>query len=470
MKLVELFCGAGGMSLGFKRAGFAIIRGYDYWQPALDIHEANLGSLLRKVTGYKKARQANLGRFDGKSPELGDILTIIPEILELAPDIIIGGPPCQPWSSAGQRKGEEDERAKLTDAFAYVVALVKPRYFVMENVQGLRRYGIFNRITTILRNAGYGLTEKVLDASYYGVGQSRKRLILAGCLGEADDWLLDHLEAAKTLKQMTVADVLGPEFGRVYFRRGHNEGERRSLWTSAEPAPSITSTFRRNTGIAGYALREAEIRVLDTLDETEFQETCRLFWLMPGGMGSAGTRRTDEPAPTISHGVRERPGTSYRPKPNDVIDLDKLPIPTFEQLALIGGFPANWDWSPVKSEAARMQALANAVPPPLAESIGRCIMAHSKGERPAVTNMKVPKPFATWLRRNKPIDEDRRDQIISDFKAVQKLAGQRKFVDVNAALAFLETIPEFRVLGTTRKSNLRGALRLYAECVADLNR
>ncbi|MCB8822320.1 DNA cytosine methyltransferase [Microvirga rosea] len=470
MRLVELFCGAGGMSLGFKRAGFAILRGYDYWQPALDIHEANLGSLLRKVNGYKKARQANLGRFDGESPELGDILTIIPEILELAPDIIVGGPPCQPWSSAGQRKGEEDERAKLTDAFAYIVALVKPRYFVMENVQGLRRYGIFNRITAILRNAGYGLTEKVLDASYYGVGQSRKRLILAGCLGEADGWLLDHLDSERSPKQMTVADVLGPDFGRVYFRRGHNEGERRSLWSSAEPAPSITSTFRRSAGDAGYALREADIGVLETLSEAELQETCRLFWLMPGGMSSAGTRRVDQPAPTISHGVRERPGASYRPKANDVIDLDKLPIPTFEQLSLIGGFPSKWDWSPGKSESAKMQALANAVPPPLAEAIGRCIVAHSKGERPAVIDMKVPRPFVTWLRRNKPMDEGRRQQVLSEFKAVQQLVGQRTFPDVNAALAFLETVPEFKGLGTTRKSNLRGALRLYAECDADPNR
>ncbi|MEE1657893.1 DNA cytosine methyltransferase [Microvirga sp. CF3062] len=470
MKLVELFCGAGGMSLGFKRAGFTILRGYDYWQPALDIHEANLGSLLRKVNGYKKTRQANLGRFDGEAPELGDILTIIPEILELAPDIIVGGPPCQPWSSAGQRKGEEDERAKLTDAFAYIVALVKPKYFVMENVQGLQRYAIFKRITAILRNAGYGLTEQVLDASQYGVAQKRKRLILAGCLGEADGWLLDHLDAAKSPKQMTVADVLGPDFGRIYFRRGHNEGERRSLWSSAEPAPSITSTFRRSAGDAGYALREADIRVLDTLNEAELQETCRLFWLMPGGMSSAGTRRTDQPAPTISHGVRERPGASYRPKESDVIELDKLPIPTFEQLALIGGFPASWDWSPVKSESARMQALANAVPPPLAASVGRCIMAHSKGERPAVIDMTVPKPFVTWLRRNKPMDQGRRKQILSEFKAVQQLVGQRKFADVDAALSFLETVPEFKALGTTRKSNLRSALRLYAECDADLNR
>jgi DNA (cytosine-5)-methyltransferase 1 len=124
----------------------------------------------------------------------------------------------------------------------------------------------------------------------------------------------------------------------------------------------------------------------------------------------------------------------------------------------------------VNAEADRMQALANAVPPPLAEAIGRCIMAHSKGEPPAEINIKVPRRFVTWLRRNKPMDEDRRKQVLSEFKAVQKLVGNRTFPDVGAALAFLETIPEFKALGTTRKSNLRGALRLYAECNTDLSR
>lgn len=468
MRLIELFCGAGGMSLGFKRAGFTLLRGYDFWAPALAIHEANLGSRLSKLTGVRKAHHANLGSHDAEMPDLGDILTLAPKIAALTPDIIVGGPPCQPWSAAGARLGEADARARLTDAFLVIVATARPRYFVMENVPGIRRYGIFDRLKTVLRRAGYGLTETIVNAAHYGVAQRRKRLILAGCLGEADGWLLDHLAAAESKDPMTVADVLGPDFGKLYFRLDHDAGERRSLWQACEAAPAVTSTSRKLAGQDGYSLREADIEVIKELSVADRQEVVRFFWLTPGGQSSAGSRRADRPAPTISHGVRAAPVPSYEPKAGDVIDHENLPIPTFAQLSLIGGFPPSWDWSPVRSEADRMQALANAVPPPLAEAIGRCIMAHSKGERPVV-EMKVPPAFKSWLRKSKKLTPTRRTQIVSEFKAVQRFLGKRVFDGLDPALAALDQIPEFRGLSAARKSNLRAAARLYAECSAHLS-
>ena len=246
MKAVEIFAGAGGFSLGLKQAGVEVLAAYDFEPRAIAVHEANLAHPLDKLTGRRRSKVANLGRADAAQPDLGDLLAAAPRIAAFAPDLIVGGPPCQPWSSANKNtstpKGEKSPNAALTEAFSIIVTHARPRFFVMENVPRLRSFGMYRRIREVLRRAGYGLTEAVVDASWYGVGQARRRLLLCGCLGEDDGWLLDHIEAARQPRQTTVADVLGPDFGAIFFRRGHNDGERRSIWPTNAPSPTREPT------------------------------------------------------------------------------------------------------------------------------------------------------------------------------------------------------------------------------------
>ena len=82
-RLIDLFSGCGGLSLGFQQAGFEIVAAYDNWQPAIDIYRANFDHPI-----YKR----DLARED-----------IVDELITLRPDIIIGGPPCQDFSIAGKR-------------------------------------------------------------------------------------------------------------------------------------------------------------------------------------------------------------------------------------------------------------------------------------------------------------------------------------------------------------------------------
>lgn len=486
MKLVDLFCGAGGMSLGLKRAGMWNVGAYDVWPKAIAIHEANLPSFLFKLNGARRAHRRNLGGFDiarlkeikeslddaleeslneaedlkaserrrikrqrnhleklarfiQESEAIGDILTLVPEIVDLAPDVIVGGPPCPPWSNAGARLSDKDPRAKLTDAFGLIVCAARPKYFVLENVPGIGRSDIFRRIKSTLKRGGYGLTETVLDASFYGVAQSRKRRFLIGCLGESDGWLLDHLHAAKSPKQLTAADVLGDEFGKLHYLCHTPEG--RKIWRAADGEGSLKSGSPT--------------------------ESARFFWLSqvyPGN--SVGSCRADEPIMTIAGKVLSPPTSKYPIKPEwDVEDIFSLPIPTFEQLAMLGGFPKCWDWSPLNNNTVdRLKVLSNAVPPPVAEAIGRCIVAHHKGERVPV-NMKLPRGFQTWLEKEKGLKEPRLSQVLSEFKAVQQLIGSRTFDDLQAALDIMDRVPAFQELGAGRKSNLRKALRLYVEFV-----
>ncbi|MEN3792727.1 DNA cytosine methyltransferase [Fulvimarina sp. MAC3] len=464
MKAVEIFSGAGGFSLGLRQAGIGLAAAYDFDPAAIAVHDANFAHRLDKLNGRQRSRVANLGTADNGRPDYGDLLRFAPQIAAFAPDLIVGGPPCQPWSPAnktkGVPKGEASPDAALTEAFSIIVTHARPRFFVMENVPRIRCFDIYRRITNVFRHNGYGLTEAVINASWYGVAQTRKRLFLIGCLDEEDGWLLDHIEAAKHSRQTTVADVLGPDFGKVFFRRGHDDGERRSIWLSEEPSPTLTSTSRRTAGAKGYELRKADVETIERLPECDRAEVGRLFWLTPGGKSSVGTREVDRPAPTILHGSLSAPVPSYKPKKGDVVDPSVLPIPTFEQASLIGGFPPEWDWSAGGSNTARMQMLANAVAPPVGRMIATCIKSYAAGEIPP-KKVRLEKAYRKWLLRKNHLTVDRVNQIMTDTRAVMRLLGRRTFEDLDHALVRLAKIPAFTLYGASRQSNLRKAIRYW---------
>ena len=117
-KTVDLFSGCGGMSLGFLKAGFDIIAAFDNWKPAIDVYKTNF-----KHPIYD---------FDLRSNQIGDLLNT------LSPNLVIGGPPCQDFSSAGKRD-DTLGRADLTISYALIVSALKPEWFVMENVERIKK-------------------------------------------------------------------------------------------------------------------------------------------------------------------------------------------------------------------------------------------------------------------------------------------------------------------------------------------
>ena len=162
MRVVDLFCGCGGLSLGFEKAGFNIVAAFDNWDTALHVYNANFNH-------------------SAKSLDLSDVKTSAETISALSPDMIIGGPPCQDFSSAGKRD-EDNGRGDLTVHYAEIISIIKPSIFVMENVE---RIVITNKLVEakkIFKQAGYGLSIRVLDASYCGVPQKRKRFFMIGVL------------------------------------------------------------------------------------------------------------------------------------------------------------------------------------------------------------------------------------------------------------------------------------------------
>ena len=160
MKIVSLFSGAGGMDIGFKKAGFDIIWANEYDKTIWETYEKNHETFLDK----RDIR-------DIKSDE-------IPEC-----DGVIGGPPCQSWSEAGALKGIKDKRGQLFYEYIRVLRDKKPLFFVAENVSGMmakRHNPAVEEIVNRFEESGYDVFIKLLNASDYGVAQDRKRVFYVG--------------------------------------------------------------------------------------------------------------------------------------------------------------------------------------------------------------------------------------------------------------------------------------------------
>lgn len=223
-KLIDLFAGCGGMSLGFQNAGFKVVAAYDNWQPAIDIYSANFDHPIHKC---------DLANED-----------ITKELLKAKPDIIIGGPPCQDFSIAGKRNFE-GKRANLTLIYSHIIETVRPRWFVMENVYNIEKSPIFEQALAVFKAAGYGITKHVWDASYMGVPQMRKRYFVIGRLNTEDDFLLEDLEYGLTKRRMTLKRYLKDNpLDTEYYYMHPRSYARRAIFSVNEASATIRGVNR----------------------------------------------------------------------------------------------------------------------------------------------------------------------------------------------------------------------------------
>ena len=167
---IDLFCGAGGMTLGFEQAGFDVLAAYDLEEFNIATHRANFPDT--------RAFAADL------STSSGDALRKLAALHRTEIDVVFGGPPCQGFSFGG-RQDVDDDRNLLVYDFARLVRELNPKYFVMENVRGLmssRAKPILESFVRRLKRAGYLVVEpiRVLNAADYGVPQRRLRTFVLG--------------------------------------------------------------------------------------------------------------------------------------------------------------------------------------------------------------------------------------------------------------------------------------------------
>jgi DNA (cytosine-5)-methyltransferase 1 len=167
MNVVSFFAGAGGLDLGFQKAGFNVVWANEYDKDIWETYEKN-----HKNTILDRRSIVNI-----ESEE-------VPEC-----DGIIGGPPCQSWSEAGSLRGINDKRGQLFYDFIRILEAKQPKFFLAENVSGMlleRHSEALKNIKEMFKNAGYRLSFKLLNASDFDVPQDRKRVFFVGIREDLD--------------------------------------------------------------------------------------------------------------------------------------------------------------------------------------------------------------------------------------------------------------------------------------------
>lgn len=290
---VDLFAGCGGLSLGFQNAGVDVKAAFEYWDVAANCYEKNFTHPVFRL-------------------DLSNTETAVDIIKPFKPDIIIGGPPCQDFSHAGKRI--ESERAGLTGSYADIVKAIMPKYFIMENVDRAEKSNAYAYARQTFKNAGYGITEIVLDASLCGVPQKRKRFFCIGILGGQDDAVRETIISRMTKKETTLRDYFGDQLSFEYYYRHPRNYSRRAIFSIDEPAPTM--------------------------------------------------RGVNRPVPK-----------GYPGHPNDACPLnDSLRALTTEERAMIQTFPKSFIWTGSKTDVEQM--IGNAVPVKLAEFVAASVIAY----------------------------------------------------------------------------------------------
>lgn len=239
---ISLFSGLGSFSKALRDLGFHVLA-HDFMPEACATLRSNGFDV---VQGDIRAVDFTTARYDRV-------------------EVIIGGPPCQPFSPAGRNNGQYDPRDMIPD-FTRAVAEIQPRFFMMENVRGLsspRHKEYLAKVVADLEALGYIVEHRVLDAADYGVPQARKRTFVMGKRLDVVERQITHWPISWPRKQpeITMAQALGwtPE---TCLERNHqapspawcmDAGDPRFLWPMTRPSTTVVGSFRPEVQAApGY--------------------------------------------------------------------------------------------------------------------------------------------------------------------------------------------------------------------------
>ncbi len=348
--VISLFSGAMGLDIGLEKAGLNVVIGQDFESSCVETMKANGHDVLG-----------------------GDIREISPEmLLELTglhtgePFMICGGPPCQPFSTAGKRLGINDPRGSLFMDFIRMIDYIRPRFFVMENVKGIvssplkhvstkervkddpeQKLGtVLDVILCEFNKLGYKTVYGILDAVNYGVPQFRERFVLIGSRDNEDIFLPVP----------------------THFQMHQNPDYR---WkTVGEAIRDLESTPGEYTPLSGD--RKKYLHMVpeggNWRDLPQEIIPVAMGGAYDSGGGKVGFYRRlsySQPSPTITTSPAQKATMLCHPKQDRPLSI--------KEYARIQQFPDDWKFTGTIS--AQYRQIGNAVPIGLAEAIGRAIIS-----------------------------------------------------------------------------------------------
>jgi DNA (cytosine-5)-methyltransferase 1 len=336
VKVVDLFCGAGGLAYGLKSAGFDIAVGVDLDPACRHPFEANCGGefVEKSVADITKAELTNW--FNGADVR-----------------ILAGCAPCQPFSTYSQSRRTPDARWELLRSFLKLAVELRPEIVTMENVCGLAAKGIWREFVEGLEDANYHITWGEILCSDFGVPQSRKRLVLiASRLGP-----IDMPTAAQGTEPRTVRDAIGDLPPLIAGERDDDD----AMHIACRLSPTNLKRIRASK--PGGTWRDWPKNLRAACHRKETGETYPSVY---------GRMSWDEVAPTMTtqcFGYGN--GRFGHPEQDRAI--------TLREAAILQSFPASYSFIPENGRLTFDKVgtlIGNAVPPKLGEAIGRRVWDH----------------------------------------------------------------------------------------------
>lgn len=336
LKVLDLFSGCGGLSFGLEKAGFQIVAGIDNWGDALKTFEKNHKNA--------KALTVDLGK-----PDLAAIRKEVGDV-----DVVVGGPPCQGFSISGNRD-LNDPRNKLYKGFVQIVKTFNPRVFVLENVPNLVSMGqgkIKDEIIRDFEKLGYEVKYKILLASNYGVPQNRRRVIFVGVKGKNDfEFPVPIISDGK--ERVSCSDAI-----------------------SDLPDKDIEDgAFLRQKPLTQYQekMRAKDSRIFNHALTAHDKKTVQIISLVPDG----GNYKDLPPEHKNTRRVNIAWTRFCSTKPSNTIDTGHRHhfhylynrVPTVRESARLQSFPDEFIF--LGSKTSQYKQVGNAVPPLLAQAIGK---------------------------------------------------------------------------------------------------
>lgn len=330
--IIDLFSGAGGLSLGLARAGMVPVASSEMDRDALETY-------VQAHSKYHSRRTLEV--FEG------DIAAHSFRSLREEVAVVAGGPPCQPYSVGGLRRGVMDVRDGLPQ-FLRVLEEVRPEAFLMENVPGLAKGTQLSRLSSLLHemeNLGFHVSWKVLHAADFGVAQRRQRLFVVGSRSPGFEWPKPTHGSGTRRKWVSAREILIPE-----NTVGVPNASKVTYARTPDLRPSPWDGHLWNGG--GRPINPDG--------------------LVPTLLASMGGNKT----PWLDGGdivptYHQRLVRGGKPRTGTVRGARRI---TAEEAAMVQTFPVDMPWAGRRS--SRYRQIGNAVPVKLAEAVGKALHRH----------------------------------------------------------------------------------------------
>lgn len=360
LKFIDLFCGCGGLSLGFEQAGFTSVAGIDFNASAIKTYSLNFPSSKAICTDILKMDK-NLIKQD-----LNNITDI---------DVIVGGPPCQGFSNANKNYVEEDDpRNKLFFEFVKFVELANPKVVVIENVPQIitKNNGYAKkRITEIFGRRGYTVVNDILNAADYGVPQKRLRNFFIITKGDAFD--------LSSIKKKGTPPTVKEAIGELYHFENMDASER----TISDPPVTDYQKYLRSSDNTvpnhdiHYPAKIQQERISHVPQGGNWRDVPEELWVTNRttrtgrkNRHSSAYKRLKEEDVSVTIDAGNQHSNYYHPIFNR--------IPTVREAARLQSFPDSFILTGTMTE--QYLQVGNAVPPLLAKSIAEAIKERLENE------------------------------------------------------------------------------------------